>query len=123
MRTIIAGSRHFTNVRVFTLAMREIVMYKCLRITEVVSGTAKGADELGERWAIWTGVPCRRFRPQGKLYGKAAPFLRNEAMANNADALIAFWDGQSRGTKHMISVARKLNLNVTVYNFITGELT
>jgi hypothetical protein len=110
MRTIIAGSRSITDYDTVALA----VELSGFDVTEVVSGTARGVDELGERWARQKGVPCRRFPADWERYGRSAGYWRNEEMARNADALVAVWDGVSRGTGHMIDIARREGLKVFI---------
>ena len=83
-------------------------------VTEVVSGGAAGVDSLGEDWATNEWVPLRVFGPDWGRYGKSAGFRRNEQMGDYADALVALWDGQSRGTKHMIEYMRSLGKPVHV---------
>lgn len=85
-------------------------------ITEVVSGKALGADTFGEQWANENGIPIKEFYADWKNLFKKAGILRNEDMGNYADALIAIWDGSSKGTKHMIDYAIKKGLKVFVYN-------
>jgi hypothetical protein len=104
MKTIIAGSRSFSN-------------YKLLKdfcdkfnITEVISGTAPGADRLGERYALERGIPIKRFPADWIKYGKSAGYIRNEQMADHGERLIAFWDGYSRGTYNMIKIAKEYKL-------------
>lgn len=109
MRTIIAGSRDFDS---YHEMVRLLPRHE---ISVVISGKARGADRLGERWAISNGVPVEGYPAQWDLYGKSAGYRRNEEMARNAEQLIAFWDGKSRGTKHMIDIALRHNLRVTVY--------
>jgi hypothetical protein len=111
MRTIIAGSRSITDYR----AVCDAVTESCFDITTVVSGTARGVDKLGERWARAHGVPVDRYPAQWDRDGKAAGYKRNTVMAILADALIALWDGKSRGTKHMIDEATRRGLRVFVY--------
>lgn len=82
--------------------------------TVIISGTARGADTLGEAWAKENGVPCEQYPADWKRYGRAAGLRRNESMADNAAALVALWDGSSSGTKHMINIARKKGLLVYV---------
>lgn len=98
MKVIIAGSRHIEDD---TLVYRAINQ-SCFDITEVVSGTARGIDTLGEQWAKAHNIPCKRFPPDWDKHGKKAGILRNVEMAEYADALVAVWDGFSRGTAHMI---------------------
>lgn len=83
-------------------------------IAEIVSGGARGADALGERWARDNGVPLTVFPAEWNIYGKQAGLVRNEQMAQYADALIAFWDGESRGTQDMIDRAAKHNLRASI---------
>lgn len=110
MKTIIAGSRTINDYGKVDIAIENSLF----NITEVVSGGAKGVDLLGERHAEDMGYPIRRFLPDWSK-GKSAGLLRNVEMAEYADALIAVWDGKSRGTKHMIDVATKKGLKVYVF--------
>ncbi len=118
MRTIIAGSRGFTE---FAVLSRVLTMHVPWTISVVISGTAKGADQLGERWAKAMDLPLEQYPANWKDYGRGAGPKRNKLMAKKADALVAFWDKQSRGTANMIMNARKEGLKIIVYNFITGE--
>lgn len=88
-------------------------------VTEVLCGCAKGADTLGERWALERGIKVTRFKPDWEKFGKGAGFLRNQEMADEANAVVAFWDGESRGTKHMIEYSKKIGKQVRVRNYKT----
>lgn len=110
MKTIIAGSR---DINSFTRVWAAIKA-SGFQVTEVVSGAARGVDTLGEIWAKEEGVPVRRFPAAWDKHGKSAGYVRNTEMAQYADALIAVWDGKSRGTMHMIDIARRLGLKVYV---------
>jgi len=81
---------------------------------EIVSGGARGADALGERYAKDRGYSLRVFPAEWDRYGKRAGYLRNAEMAKYANALLAFWDGESRGTRHMIQIARESGLKVGI---------
>lgn len=83
----------------------------------IVCGKARGADSLGEQYAKEKGYEIRYFPADWKSLGKSAGYKRNEQMAQNADALVAFWDGQSRGAKHMIDLACKYGLDVRVIRY------
>lgn len=111
MKTIIAGSRYFTDVKLVYRAVADSDFH----ITEVVSGCASGIDYLGEQYAIAMGVPIKKFPADWDTYGKSAGYIRNIAMGEYADALVAVWDGKSKGTKHMIDIATKLGLKIYVY--------
>ena len=110
MKAIIAGSRSISLIRF----VEQAVLASGFDITEVVSGGARGVDLLGERWAGLYDKPVKRFRADWSKYGKSAGFRRNNEMAAYADALIAVWDGESHGTKHMIEAMVKLEKPVYV---------
>ncbi|WP_027358050.1 DUF2493 domain-containing protein [Desulforegula conservatrix] len=111
MRTIIAGSRICNNMANLLSALKSAGW----KPTTVVCGTAKGVDTLGEKWAIDNGIPIEKFAPDWSRYGRAAGPKRNLEMAKSANALIALWDGKSKGTKNMIETARKEGLKVYVH--------
>lgn len=119
MKVIIAGSRsaddYYELLTAITLAE--------FTIDEVVSGGARGADKLGERFALSSDIPIRKFIPDWNRYGKSAGFRRNIEMADYADALIALWDGNSRGTNHMIQIAQKKGLQVFVWRIPRSSFT
>jgi hypothetical protein len=106
-RVIVAGSREFTNYTLlknrcdFLLSQRQDVV--------IVSGCARGADTLGERYAKERGYPIAKYPADWDTHGKKAGPIRNEQMAKNADALIAFPIGRSPGTRNMITQARRIN--------------
>lgn len=82
-----------------------------------MSGAYKGADLLGERYAAERNHPIKQFPADWRRYGKSAGLKRNIEMAAYADALIAFWDGQSKGTKNMIELATQAGLKVEIFYF------
>ena len=110
MRTIIAGSRSVHDLNEVLIAVLEAPWVP----TSVVSGTARGADRLGEQFAHDFSLPVTRFPADWSAHGKRAGFLRNKEMAEHADALVALWDGHSRGTKSMIDIAAAKGLAVHV---------
>lgn len=101
-RVIIAGSRNFNDYATLERAIAE----SGWMFSEIVSGHARGVDQLGERYAAYHGIPLRVFPADWERYGRAAGHRRNQAMAHYADALLALWDGHSAGTKHMIEQMR-----------------
>lgn len=100
MKVIIAGSRLIDRER----AMFEIdtLVIEAARagisVTEILSGHCEGVDRAGERWASIAGVRCQLFLARWRDHGRKAGPLRNQAMADLADALILVWDGKSRGS-------------------------
>ena len=125
LRVIIAGSRDFNDYELLKKSAIEIITKKTRLpdLTRIVSGGARGADTLGERFANEMGLEISRFIPDWDGLGKRAGYVRNAEMAkfavedDNDGMLIAFWDGQSRGTKHMIDLAKRYGLEVHVVNF------
>ena len=125
LRVIIAGSRDFNDYKLLKKSAIEIITKKTMLpdLTRIISGGARGADTLGERFANEMGLEISRFIPDWDGLGKRAGYVRNAEMAkfavedNNDGMLIAFWDGQSRGTKHMIDLANKYGLEVHVVNY------
>ena len=111
MKIIIAGSRTITDSAPVIEAYKE----SGFEATEIVSGNASGVDQTG----AWYGstvlnIPVKKFKPLWGKLGKRAGFVRNQEMADYADALIAVWDGVSRGTADMIERAQKKGLKVYV---------
>ena len=101
MRIAIIGSRGFDN---YKLVVETFLLYKS-KITLLVSGGARGADTLGEKWAIEHGIETLIFPADWKTHGKKAGYIRNENIVKNCDGIIAFWDGVSRGTAHSLTLA------------------
>jgi hypothetical protein len=116
MKVIIAGSRGVLDDNL----VEEAVRRAGFPITEVVSGTARGVDQLGERWAARHGIPVRRFPADWNRYGRSAGIRRNEQMlvyvhaASEGGALIAIWDGRSRGTRHTIEAAARMGVKTFI---------
>ena len=122
IRLIIAGTRDFTC---YNIAKSETASFvQELKGAEqgcavtIVSGGARGADLLGERFAKEYGFKMMRFPADWKAYGKQAGPVRNRQMLNYAKeeqgALLAFWDGKSRGTKNMINIAKDAGIIVKI---------
>ena len=116
MKYIIAGGRDFNNYPALAKALNRFT-----NISEIISGDARGADSLGMLYATARHIPVEHFPAQWNVYGKSAGFIRNAEMGRYADAAICFWDGESRGTQHMINTMRHLQKPVFVFNY-EGEL-
>jgi len=106
MKTIIAGSRTITDYATVLTAIKNSQFV----ITEVITGLAEGPDTIGMVWGINNHLPIKKFPALWNVYGKQAGFLRNIEMLKYADALIAIWDGKSKGTKHTINSAKKFGI-------------
>lgn len=99
MKVIVAGTRTITDKKIVWDALDNTKF----EITELISGGARGVDRMGEEWAKSKNIPIKQYLPHYNIDNPHyAPLLRNNSMAQDGDALIAIWDGQSRGTKHMI---------------------
>lgn len=97
MRVAVIGSRTAPPD-----AVDRIKAHIPLYATEIVSGGAQGIDTAAKDAAKQLGIPFREFLPDYAAYGKRAPLVRNDQIVDYADMVLAFWDGTSRGTKHVI---------------------
>lgn len=115
MRIIVAGSRSFDDYELLKRTLDALTS----RLTEVVviSGGARGADKLGERWAFERGHTYQVYHPDWDRLGKSAGPARNSEMVANADAAVFFHDGVSKGTADCMSKARLAGLKVKVIHF------
>lgn len=120
LRVIIAGSRDFNNYNLLNSTISNYLKENTNNV-EIISGTARGADQLGERFANEYGYQIKRFPANWNLYGKSAGPIRNKSMAEYAaqeqGVLFAFWNGKSKGTKSMINFAEKYGLDVHVVRY------
>ena len=119
-RIIVAGSRDFHDYELLKKTLEDYVGYD-KKIT-IISGCANGADILGEKYAKEYGIKCIKIPAIWHIYGKSAGYRRNKQMAMYAihDAygvLFAFWNGKSKGTNHMINIAKKYNLEIHIINY------
>ena len=113
MKIIIAGSRNFTNYKKLSEACDHFLQNQTT--IEIVSGAHyKGADKLGELYAKGKGYKITQFSADWNKFGRASGPKRNKEMAHYAVALIAFWDGKSKGTKHMIAHAKSNHLKIEI---------
>lgn len=113
MKVAVVGSRSFSNY-----ALLETHLSQLTDVELLVSGGARGADRLGEEWARRHGVNTLIFKPDWKKHGKGAGFIRNRQIVGNADLVIAFWDGASRGTLHTVETARRQGVEVQLVEFL-----
>jgi len=119
IRCVVAGSRGFLDQEVMNAALDGVFGNAVTRGDEltIISGGARGADLMGEQYAKSRAMPLERYPANWDLYGNSAGYRRNEQMARVATHLVAFWDGKSRGTKHMIDIAVEADLEVRVFDF------
>jgi predicted Rossmann fold nucleotide-binding protein DprA/Smf involved in DNA uptake len=122
MKLVIAGSRTVVNIQhlynaILTLDLGDTVKNK---VTEIISGGANGADKLGEILATKLNKTLTIMPAEWDKYGKGAGYRRNEEMAELGDAVLVLYDGISKGSKHMIELAKKHNKKVWVYYVYVG---
>lgn len=115
MKVIIAGSREFNDFELLCKVCDKILSSQ--KNVEVVSGTARGADRLGERYAKERGYSIKQFPADWAALGRAAGYVRNSEMGDYGDALILFWNGTSMGSKNMNDVAIRKGLKIRIINF------
>ena len=107
MRVAVIGSRG--------LSVSDLENYLPENTTEIISGGAKGIDTSAKNFAIAHSIKLTEFLPEYEKYGRSAPLKRNVTIIENADLVLAFWDGKSRGTKFVIDNCHKRNIPVIVY--------
>ena len=98
MKVAVIGSRHAP-----ASVSRRILEELPSNVSEIVSGGAQGVDALAAQVAALLGLPMRIFPPDFDQYGKKAPLVRNTAIVRYADLVLAFWDGASHGTQHVVA--------------------
>lgn len=108
MKLAIIGSR---NIQDFDLSL--VVPTST---AEIISGGAKGVDTIARRFAEERGIKLTEFLPEYSKYGKSAPIIRNKMIVNNADVILAIWDGSSKGTAFTIDFAKKQGKQVIIVN-------
>lgn len=117
-RFCVIGSRSMNNYYIVYTYLKQYIPKNAI----IVSGGAKGVDMLAEVYAEMNGHPCEVYEAQWDRFGREAGMIRNIEMIRNSDHVIAFWDGKSPGTQHMIAESRKRGRNVVVVD-VTEEDT
>ena len=118
-RVAIVGGRKFNDYQMLRKAVDHMLQKKIAEGFKIVilDGGAIGADALGKKYALERGFEVCTHKADWDLHGKSAGYRRNEVMSNDADAVIAFWDQQSRGTAHMIRYTQSRNKPVQVFTY------
>lgn len=125
MKVLVCGSRHFNDDDWLHEVLNKIhdPWNNAFNIKEIIHGCAPGADSLAREYAKAYSIPCREFPALWELHGKSAGFRRNEQMLDEGhpDRVVAFWDGESRGTEHMIYIAKRDGIPVQVVEIPTKD--
>ena len=116
-RVIVAGGRDFCDYALLESSLDKILVRYPPEEVTIICGEARGADSLGKRYALEHGMSVQSFPAEWDRYGRSAGYVRNIDMADNADALVAFWDGNSRGTSNMIHLARERRLPIRIIDY------
>jgi hypothetical protein len=111
MKVAVIGGRTFNDYELVKETLTK------LDITLLVSGGAKGADSLGERYASENNITTLIYKPDWKLHGKGAGMIRNTDIVKNSDIVVAFWDGESKGTLDSIRKAENLNKGLMIIKY------
>lgn len=106
MRVLVSGSRSISDPALVEQAITE----SGFPITTLLSGGARGVDRMAEAWAERHGIPIERIKPDWKRHGRGAGFKANEALISRAEAVVAIWDGVSKGTKSVLELAKSSKL-------------
>ncbi len=107
MKVSVVGSRNILTV--------DLHKYLPSNTSEIISGGSVGVDACAKNYAQNNRIKFTQLLPNFELYGRSAPLKRNDLLVDSADKVIAFWDGKSRGTKHVIDYAKKRGADLTVY--------
>lgn len=106
MKLLVAGSRSINSF--------DLSPYITSDIDTIISGGASGIDNIAEQYADSHRISKYIIRPRYELYGRGAPFKRNEQMVDAANAVLIIWDGKSKGTEYTLNYAKKMNKPVTL---------
>ena len=107
IKVAVIGSRN--------LSVRNLQNYLPGEVTEIVSGGARGIDTCARNYAFENNLKLKEFLPEYDLYGRSAPLKRNIQIIDYADLVLAFWDGDSHGTKYVIDQCKKRGKEVKVF--------
>jgi hypothetical protein len=111
MKVAVIGSRTFNDYELVKETLTK------LDITLLISGGAKGADSLGERYANENNITTLIFKPDWERHGRGAGMIRNTDIVKNSDIVVAFWDGSSKGTLDSIRKVEKLNKGLMIIKY------
>jgi hypothetical protein len=112
---VVAGGRDFCDARLMMVKLDKL--FERVDDVCIISGGARGADKLGERYALSKGYPYIIMPADWDRYGKSAGYRRNQEMAERASACVVFWDGKSRGSKHMIDICEERDIPLRVVRY------
>jgi len=106
MKVAVVGSRG--------LVVEDLGAYLPEETDEIISGGARGIDTCAREYAERHGMKITEFLPEYRKYGRCAPLMRDRLIVDEADMIIAIWDGKSGGTGYTIDYARRTGKNVKI---------
>ena len=109
MKVAVVGSRNFQ--------LNNLEDYLPDSVTEIISGGAKGVDMGAREYALAHGIKLTEYLPEYDRYGRGAPLRRNITIIEQADLVLAFWDGRSHGTKFVIDQCKSRKIPLKVFCF------
>lgn len=112
MRLAVVGTRTFDREDLLTAYLDR--QRKLHSEVTIVSGGARGADRLAAAYARRHGLPLVQYRPDWAAHGRRAGAIRNRRIVDAADGLVAFWDGESPGTRISLEMAVDKGIPATV---------
>lgn len=114
MILLIAGSRSFNDYEFLKEKIDSLTAN--VKITKIITGGEIGTDQLAEQYAKEKNIKVEIKKPRWKI-GRSAGYLRNEDMVRNSNSVICFWDGRSRGTKHILQLAEAYKIQRRIIYF------
>jgi hypothetical protein len=109
MRIAVIGSRSFDGERRLCRTLDSLP-----HVTEIVTGDARGANQLAEAYAKHRGIPLRIFAADWRRWRKGAAERRNRLIVAASDLVVAFWDHESPGTRMELEIAESLSKPIDV---------
>jgi len=113
MDIAIVGTRTFDDYKFMCEKLKPHKKF----IAKIISGGAKGADSLAEKYAKENKIDIIIHRANWSTYGRLAGPIRNKLIVNDCEVLMAFWDGKSKGTKNSIDLAKKSNKILKIFRY------
>lgn len=123
IRIIVAGGRDFDDYETLEESLDDFLKDKDKDKVEIICGEARGADRLGKLYAIENDIECKSFWPDWEKHKKMAGIVRNQEMKEYAGRrsceghLFAFWDEKSKGTKHMLTIAKRSRIKTHLHRY------
>ena len=117
MKIAIVGGRDFNDYQFLKNELEKFINENKISLHSIVSGGAKGADTLAEKFASEKKVEMIIFKPNFEKYGRGAALARNTQIVECADTMFAFWDGKSKGTHDSIKKSEKLGKKLFIINY------